>query len=149
MKHPKSEDVYNVAMTFLNLAKAYPESPVDMGSGIVSTEEEKVGTCGSPACHAGWYLIGRMSNDEWDAMEVYGFRSGVALMSADLGLKKGSWLRAWAHDNPDIWGNVYGRRMFYSTKAFGKESVTLKDIGKHWLEVAGRLEELENSEGQR
>jgi len=107
--------------------------------------------CGSSHCHAGWYLIARhidggLPSDGrlWNTS----YSLGIDAMADDLGAVSSRELVSWAADNPAVWGNPYGRRMFDWEGAFtpgGKERAeTLKDICDHWLEVADRLEEVLN-----
>ncbi len=53
-------------------------------------------------------------------------------------------LRQWAANNPDLWGNKYGNRMFDAKIAFtGKPRsaarITTQDIARHWSGVADRI----------
>ena len=126
------------------------------------TNVVKSKACGTVACHGGWYALmtARTANNyRWHTNENLGYKilrndkdipvgflAGRRQMAQDLGFETPEELEDWARHNPEIWGNIHGLRMFASNTAFGipnDDTMTLKQIARHWHNVADRLEELE------
>ena len=165
--NPKSEAVRKVAKLFGEM-----KGRISMGANDV---RERDGEC--LACHAGYYLVANLNKEtprsksyEWvDAESILGpgrwisrrdlrykgsramvdYHKGTRDLANDLGFRDGRYLTQWAHENRDIWGNVFGSMMFYSAKAFGclrdDSYLTVEDVAAHWKEVADRLERIENA----
>ena len=87
--------------------------------------------CGTYACFAGWYMMGRElargsveevtfceegSDDSYVRFRIDGmlrdlhYEGGVLRLATDLGFDEGSELTEWAAHNPDLWGNRHGGR---------------------------------------
>ena len=145
-----------VAEAFDQAAKTVNGS-VDMLETVIIRSEK----CGTVACHAGWYALMTIKEQEWHFSEYLGceylktsnpgcmgmgFTYGKIKMALDLGFPCADRLEDWAQANPEIWGNAFGNRMFGSTEAFGKDercNVTLAEIADHWHRVSDRLEKSE------
>ena len=134
MKHPNAKKVQVLGMVFLTLHEAYPYAEVNMATAYQ-------GSCGSPACHAGWFNVALGLGEV-----ISNYMYGADRMAAYLGFANGEHLQYWAENNPKLWGNHFGYSMFSSSLAFGKlmfsndtDLLTVKDIGNHWLKVADRL----------
>ena len=95
--------------------------------------------CGTYACFAGWYMMGRElargsveevtfcedgSDDSYVRFRIDGmlrdlhYEGGVLRLATDLGFDEGSELTEWAAHNPDLWGNRHGGGMFSTPYAF-------------------------------
>lgn len=122
-----------LGMTFLFLDIEGPNvNKVNMLSGSFHP-------CGTHACHAGFFAIANNKENDID----YSFNDSAGEMAQYLGFKKSRDLELWALENPKMWGNNYGEHMFCTSYSFMKtfDTITLKDIGLHWLKVADRCEE--------
>jgi hypothetical protein len=90
--------------------------------------------CNTPGCHAGWAAIalGAKGNS---------FQVGMKALATHLGFLNLIELRAWAKNNPDIWGNPYGKFMFQDGYAFGQKSnvFSVDVLINHWQAVGERL----------
>lgn len=159
-KHPTSDQIRTVLANFakvLTIANGH-EHLLSMNEGRLSpilVERtttldgqlmREVYTCGSPMCHGGWYMTA-----VWDINEDGDFRNnnysdGAEKMNKDLG---GIEIEYWADQNPKIWGNSMGYRMFSDRSAFEHETKrpngakSLQHIVDHWNEVLERIVELE------
>ena len=97
--------------------------------------------CGTTHCHAGWYLLGKVWDlkskflPEYKFSDALSFEDGVEEMEDDLGCD----VALWAGDNPELWGNSHGEKMFYSERAFGDDCTTLDEVVNHWKGVHKRL----------
>lgn len=133
-----------LGMTFLALdveSKCFakdtcsPEPTVDM-------MDVKYEPCGTIACHAGWFGIAADIKDTPTfARNGFGmFHEAIPTLARHLGFETRADIEDWASENHKLWGNLRGAAMFNDEEAFGKtHSVTLKDIGLHWLKVAARV----------
>ena len=133
MSNPTPEQCREVASVFRDLIDnpTFGTKWVDMGAGIHTND------CGTVACHAGWYLLGR-SGHVSDA----GWADGADMIAKDLGFQDREELENWAGRNPGLWGNSNGFRMFYNPRAFMIDGyLELHRIANHWDEVASRIEE--------
>jgi len=142
MENPKSFKVRKIGEVFLQLYdKLGGDAPVRMMQGAVCKDSENL--CGTPHCHAGWYLHAVSAEINRGTI----FTQGSSKMAEDLGFYSENELRRWADVNDEIWGNRFGDAMFCGFEAFGVNKyyeLDLKIIGEHWIRVADRLEELEN-----
>jgi hypothetical protein len=133
-----------VADRFFDLDHEYPMGRVDMSHGCVDTS--LLGRldhfCGTPACHAGWYLLSKKKREGEKEFDL-----GATAMARDLGFLSRNELGSWAHRNPEIWGNEDGVHMFMFSQAFGERvtrlDINLKTIARHWQGVADRLKALQ------
>jgi len=136
--NPRWQDVEELALRFQMIDESNSfDKPVDMWHSEVNREKN---FCGTSACHGGWYAAYS------DLEDVTDYTQGKELMATDLGFEGGSQLKFWAEHNPELWGNLEGWDMFQHKNAFGKPSkinLTLTDISKHWMKVAGRLYKLQ------
>ncbi len=158
MKHPHSSQVLSVINNFLKvLPLAKKEGHLNMAEYRVQSKDGcSLGgshTCGTVHCHAGWYAIANKEKIGFTHKDGYvGFDKGYNVMCADLGFKYDKGLRLWADQNPEIWGNDSGERMFYSAGAFihpikrPNGALNLQHIIDHWQEVYERLLILEGKE---
>jgi len=147
MKHPKSEKVREVGNVFLGIFNTIKDCPIDMMATRVESNELNV--CGTPHCHAGWYVAG--SRVDYDGDQDY--EGGSLKIATDLGFEDEHKLMNWADKNPEIWGNKDGGEMFSGSGAFGPEfeddeKLTLEIIGNYWIDVANALEFLEGIDGE-
>ena len=113
---------------------------------------EEPNLCGTAACHAGWFELydrsgnvadmGFQANSmDTDDVDYFEFERGAEKISDFLGIEDPDQLEKWARENPDKWGNHNGDCIFSEDCAFGvgEETVTLEQIGQHWIEVGKRL----------
>lgn len=137
MKHPNPERCRDLGMTFLFLAESSPKAKVHMIDGSFHP-------CGTSACHAGWFAIARGLKRTFGSKK-YNFLSSATDMANFLGFKDWDFLRCWADDFPNLWGNGNGSSMFCDSDAFNcrNEEPTLEEIGIHWLNVADMIEALQ------
>jgi len=127
-----TENAKTLGMLFLFLHESDPEAKVKMTEPVFHV-------CGTTACHAGWFAVANNKS----CRESYGFGYAADEMAQFLGFVRHCVLQDWAEENPNIWGNLYGRYIFSSCKAFGViREPTLEEIGTHWLQVADRAEEI-------
>lgn len=123
-----------------NLEKAFKISkknaPVNMMSTDISIKKKDA--CGTPMCHAGWYLIATSKITNYTR-----YTQGCELIAEHLGFDGAFYLKLWAERNKSIWGNKYGGDMFFNSKAFCEFGVFgLKTIINHWKGVKERAEKL-------
>ena len=123
---------------------------VNMGSG-------RKPMCDTPGCHAG--LISIVAKDLPELQEIYEnhiyFSEGCEnerdyhyslwadTLAEFLGFVDKRDLRAWAKDNPKLWGNKEGYNMFCSFFAFTydlNKEITHIDIINHWKQVLKNIE---------
>lgn len=163
MKHPTSKAVFEVVERFksvLHLAIL----PYHLKMSEMNVVDN--GSCGTVACHAGWYLLAkRIAKERFYYRSGYHkdeFLKGIVAINNDLGFPKintsgnnmyDTPLLKWADDNEVIWGSRYGGAMFNSrgNMAFKTESrpdgvTNLRHIIDHWTEVGERLLALENEQ---
>lgn len=136
--NPRWQDAEEIGLRFLQMHISNGiEKKVNMAT--TTTDRELAFSCGTSACHGGWYAI---YSDEY---EVDGYTTGKKLMSEDLGFDNELDLKYWAHGNPNLWGNAGGYNMF--SDRIGKRhpfgDFTLEDISNHWMGVAERLWEIQ------
>lgn len=110
---------------------------------------EPLNHCSTVACHGGWGSVLLIGEEE------YGFPSfdaGAVAIAEFLGFESDPGRERdaddvflyWADRRPDMWGNDQGLSMFSCDgyRAFGfmaGESISIKDIGKHYLKVGERI----------
>ena len=145
IRHPHSSRAEAVATVFSEILETYgSKALIDMDLPGVSQR-----TCGTIACHAGWYFLMKEINGTNLIKYMSGLRKfytfGTVEMTEDLGFVDENALLNWAGDYPDLWGNLHGRRMFNSNKAFGVREVSIEIITDHWRGVADRLRHLETT----
>lgn len=134
MKTPTQEQ-FQVVID--NLEKAFKISkrnaPVDMMSVDISVKKKDA--CGTPMCHAGWYLIATSKVTNYTS-----YSQGASLIAEHLGFVDEFYLKLWADKNQNIWGNEKGVLMFCSSSAFGvfDDIFTLRTIINHWKGVKER-----------
>ncbi|CAC9648362.1 hypothetical protein [uncultured Gammaproteobacteria bacterium] len=120
---------------------------VDMGS-------EERPTCNTPGCHAG--LIYMAAEDLPELQDIYerivlskwkscSYRYEVwsNALTVFLGFIDGRGLESWANDNPKLWGNRFGGRMFVFDLAFTDDTdkqLTHRYIINHWKQVLVNIE---------
>lgn len=114
-EHPIPDNLRTMADRFEELADAQK---------VLDFSEPRVAQCGTVACHGGW--------------------AGV-ILAADVGDSCGYDLLRWADQNPELWGNPWGAKMFGSDGYFAFNikspaiSCTLQHIADHYREVAARI----------
>ena len=136
---------------------------VDMEQGDIDE-----GPCKTYACHAGYYALACISEDtelgrdrrmmfnKKAAQQNQAYEYGIHWLSKDLGFINESYncLGDWAENNPDLWGNEDGARMFYCESAFGISvgnedyQFPLQRIIDHWRAVADRIDAVEATQLQ-
>ena len=154
MENPTSQQIKTVIETFESITDLKPV--VDMAN-----EEIEQNDCGTIACHAGHYALAKLRNRadcQFDS-ESGGFRRGgenvshihgSQMISYDLGfLGYRTELLRWASENPELWGNRYGRYMFAGACAFTgldadedlwtNKKISFADIVNHWRGVYQRV----------
>lgn len=134
MRNPTKKQVQKVIDTFEkvrpladNLHRKNGHS-IDMLEGVVKH------TCGTPMCHAAWFVaLDKKMKD---------YNDGARKMAKTLGFDNDTMLMKWAFENPEIWGNEFGNAMFCDPEAFGvtrKIDLTMSKIIRHWKGVQKRL----------
>ena len=143
----KGINIDNLILWIEELKSVEKFGKLDMGEPFV--KYIKAHECGTPACHGGWALL-LLGFDENLGNKNKSFYAGMDALTEfimselnNLNLS----LKVWAMNNPELWGNGKGHKLFYSEEAFGikylKKKLTLKDIRKHWQGVLERLLESE------
>lgn len=137
--NPHWEAALIVAQTLEQVGLKYDVDKIEMSLGSVPIETS-IPHCGTTACHGGWYAIARVEGGS--LFESVDFVNGAMEMAVDLGFNGCDQLKIWANENPKLWGNDNGRKMFSgSGVAFGEDDSTFPftRIVKHWYNVAERL----------
>jgi hypothetical protein len=139
MHTPTSKQAFFVSQVFREAIERYPGLRLDMMETGVNTNH----VCGTIHCHSGTYAIMRS-----DLSRCLSYDDGADQMASDLGFYDLFNLSEWAGNNPDIWGNTYGRWMFSEKLSFTSPSrpdgaLSIQHIADHWNEVAQRLEAIE------
>lgn len=126
---PTQEQFTIVIGKFEKILEKYPKAQVQMEQCIIKD-------MGFPKCHIGWFAY---IND------IHTLFNADKLLCQDLGVDD---IRFWAHNNPKIWGNEQGSRMYWEPSAFGLDNhlVTfpLQHIIDHWKGVKERALQHEN-----
>lgn len=141
MKNPTKAEVQIVIDNFkavLPLSK----KTASRKKGNIDMTETEINFCGSPMCHAGWYVAGVYKNNRTPEPinERVSYIRGASLLSKHLGFMSEEYLLNWAKQNPKLWGNENGELMFNSKYAFNfRDKLTLAKIVNHWMGVQKRL----------
>lgn len=145
-RHPTSAQVLKVVETMKKVMyRAGKKGALDM---------YEPGICGTVNCVAGWYVVAKGTEDPETMRHIRGnhvdYEYGAMLMAEDLGFRNEDELRAWAEDNPEIWGNKHGGSMFSRYDAYTgifdiRVTCEYSDIITHWAKVADRLKAMEGS----
>ena len=154
----KSKDLRKVVERLKGVAHlADRKNSVQMNVATIDVHEQH--PCETISCFGGWYAIARFW--EWEGVkgtyigESLGqnecetridFHNGADQMAKDLGFEDNEELEKWAEENPDLWGNEYGVRMFHDGQAFGMDPYVepqFRDIVAHLETVADALESKE------
>lgn len=141
MKHPTKQQMQTVID---NLYAVLPltfedENHLDMWETGVDIDHQ----CGTVHCFAGWYAASARLRNRIKKGGINWVR-GETLMSKDLGIRGLGSLEKWATENPIIWGNEHGDKIFFDEFAFMGNSrpngaKSLSDIINHLEEVKMRL----------
>lgn len=150
--NPNYKIAQEIGLHFLTLHTGVNEgAKVDMSKSAV-----EIHACGTTMCHGGWYqwltLTSRMTPRSYTG----NYTDGANKIAKDLGFADRYQLEGWADFNPKIWGNFYGGEMFSETEAFGvafdrnkyRTFISLELIGKHWLKVAAKLEDIQTKDAE-
>ena len=132
-----SEDMYAVVERF----RSVQDLP-----GVVDMEELELGSgCRTVACMAGWYHVAKCQEQKLRPRN-WAFLAGIKALRLDLGFNCESDLAHWAKNNPRIWGNASGYKMFNNKVAYGifEGEITVRHIADHLEKVAHRLKEQED-----
>ena len=150
MNHPKSNQLRKVVLNFDKaIALAQCDAPVNMNSTSIAYEDN---ICGTPMCHAGWYLIsvkaGAMREWERDNASRWDFPSyidGAWALAKDLGFVSRHQVANYYDQRPELWGNYEGIEMFSGELAFFTDDepyyegkLTLSVIRNWWAGVHNR-----------
>ena len=151
------------------LRTAAEEHQVEIGMHVAVVLK---GECGTLCCHAGLYLLARVSEAnllKWgdplddpeegrykdlqtlrETQEVMAyFQDGADLMAWDLGFLSSQHLKDWACRRYDLWGNDDGAYMFSEWGAFGSDvnEIDVTRIANWWDGVADRIEYAQDLRG--
>ena len=136
------------------LEKAIPLActcKVDMELGVAYSLS-KDSECGTPACHGGWLAFaaskGCFPSFRWEEDFALIYTRGSQVLHWLCGWRH--WgtefdqnpLPKWAKENPRLWGNEWGEKMFgLSNAPFNDDKIhlTIKDIIAHYRGVVERL----------
>jgi len=115
---------------------------LDFESGYVHQDR----SCGTVACHGGWGAVIFGIKPDHDGLRRFG--SGAGAISRFIGLDGAYDFERWAGENPVLWGNAQGGKLFDPSgyRAFDfyfNYKCTLKVIGNHYIAVAKRIRESE------
>ncbi len=127
----------------------------DIKNMDVNRDFYKEPTCGTSGSHPG--LIYIVSKDLLELKDIYKrfYFSGyvyeddfpwyywASTLAKLLGFKDRHGLTDWARDNPKLWGNKYGERLFCHFSAFTSsqyKKLTHRDIIEHWKQVLANIE---------
>ena len=158
----KSKDVREIIGALYRVLKQDEYYEVDLTSAHVQFDNPKDPTCGSPACFAGAFWIGRalqmIDGDPRHAEDL--FRServhwseGAEQIALLLGFDTIQECADWFDDHELIWGNDNGAELFSDIIAYepdriyAGENIRLCNVIEHWEGVADRLEHLEAEVG--
>lgn len=138
IKKKFSEKCRVLGMTYLFLHEAYPNGVVDMQNYFYSTDA---------ACPAGWFAVAcGMSLDGVSLQsDIYDIFDSTQDIMEFLGFYNHSAFNLWVENNYKIWGNPFGNTAFSSAQSYGKmsfQSVSLYEIGIHWLKVADNFDSM-------
>lgn len=141
MNHTPTKAQWQVVID--NLKKVLPlatrEDHLNMGYGGVNTWGH---VCGTMHCVGGWYAVATL-----DKRQELTYEDGVLQMSKDLGFTmRGSFyvIRRWASNNPTMWGNDDGAKMFLFPSAYYHKdkrpngALNLQHVIDHFEEVRDR-----------
>ncbi len=150
---------------FVNALDSLSDDVKDWGVTMSSTNKP---ACGTPGCHAGLICIVAQELPELQDiyMPLYLLESGrrgerdnqyifhvwSTALTIFLGFKGKEDLEVWAQDNPELWGNIYGRYMFSGWRAFTDDEdkqLTHRDIIEHWKQVLANIEKRSMRNEQR
>lgn len=144
----KSENILKVIDTFKKvLPLATRKNHLDMGETFIK-QKDLGHKCGTVHCHAGWYGVAKF---DLSKEPVVTYLKGADAIAQDLGFKRTKngtpryGLSDWAGQNPNIWGNPFGDRIFSHEIAFmnfekrPQGAETLQHIIDHWQEVYERV----------
>lgn len=131
--NPTKQQVQSVIDTF----EKAKEMTINAGSKDLPVSMFTGGTVevGAPMCHAAYYGLGL------GMIRGTMFNRAADKMAENLGFDNADDLREWGHENPNLWGNVSGGKMFISRTAFTEEHLNLDTIIEHWKGVQSRLPE--------
>ena len=133
----------------------------------VDMMEHSAHPCNTPACHAGWIVLSAKAGfiditplpkkaqqlihqyDSWyrgsyilDVLCGFDINLEFLDFHARSMHRTGSGFMGWAHDNPLIWGNDDGSKMYNSSSAFGNmqnEIFSVQKIINHYKGVIARI----------
>lgn len=127
MNNPTSEQFKKVINNFIKiLPQARFKGHLDMEEADV-----EINVCGTPMCHGGWYAVASKVGIRPD------FADGANAMAVDLGFSYRGNLKCWADQNPKLWGNKFGYRLFSGNSAFNYAK-TMRGVINHWIGVHNR-----------
>lgn len=133
-----------IGLHFLTLHTGVNEGAmVDMEESSVKKE-----ACGTTMCHGGWFQWITLTPNQ----NLQSYSRGADKMAIFLGFSSMYRLEEWAEENPKLWANEHGGDMFSEHTAFvpktnhPRQYISLAKIGKHWLKVAARLEDVQTKE---
>ncbi len=133
MHTPSQEQWQKVIDTLKSvLPMAKKEGNLNMDYGIVNGE-----SCGTICCVAGWYMVAKTNPDRVDLLKNDDWILGKRAIAQDLGFETGEFLKQWADNNPQLWGNTDGYGMFmdayaYTSGVLGARAETLSDVIAHF-----------------
>lgn len=120
------------------------ESNVNMISAILEDKagnrvqdlERDIYSCDTVACVGGWAVVLYK-----DGNPKFNFDNGADVIAEKLGFFDMYEIKEWADDNPWLWGNRYGSRLFESAISYGcnERTITLKKVGEHFVSVGERV----------
>ena len=149
-----ADKVDKVAKILESATRHHTNTTLDMHAGIIVQTMNRDEACKTVACMAGCYLIGKIQkpifkaytcgtnilvNDKGRALT---YQDGANTLARDLDFNDKSHLKAWADDNPTIWGNKYGIHMFTSVIAYNNvqtEKATIRDVINHFHSISDRM----------
>lgn len=137
MRHPSKAQVRHVIDTLREYTTRIGEeghpAHVDFAETTVirdvNEEPDEDGGCRTVACFAGHYMAAVVTKEEdgWEFGSIEGrlmrttasgerhavwFHDGREAVARALGFESAPELCTWAHENPEAWGNTFGRLVF-------------------------------------
>lgn len=121
---------------------ALQEQSLDMLEFRVNTGAHE---CGTVHCVGGWYAIAVYQETAFRGRGLT-YEKGANRLALDLGFNHQYYIREWALNSPELWGNPHGFDMFSHAKAYDHgngPAKTLADVIHHFEFVADRCRKFE------
>jgi len=125
MTHPIPDRCRELGTLFLCIDAEPSEKSVNMFVGtrpsadLSPRQVEGMHFCGTTSCFAGWFDWAK-GNDPTTPKEWADCATELAKFVGEIGSYQ---LKTWAEENPVLWGNEFGYKMFTNRKAFAPHMI--------------------------